>query len=89
MPLVRSQDAGEAFELCTGFLVLHVGAAFCTERVEFGRYFLGEERGDLVDALFFFPHRFFGLVFPLFKHARTGRFFNHAEDLFGAHVEHL
>ena len=88
-PLVCAPDASKALELGASFLVLNKGASLGVECVQLGCYLFGKKSGDLVNALFFLAHHFLGLVFSFLKHARAGSFFDHAEDLFWTHVEHL
>ncbi|KAI3480486.1 hypothetical protein L1887_57332 [Cichorium endivia] len=89
LPLVGLGETREAVEFGGGLLVLEEGSLLLAELVELGRDLLLEQRGDLLDLLIFLGHGLDGFVLAILEHARSGRLFDHGEDLCGLHVEHL
>ena len=83
-PLVCAEDAGKALELSAS-----LGVTLGAECVQLGCYLFDKKSGDFANALLFLAHCILCLVFSFLKRACAGGFFDHAENLFWMHIEHL
>lgn len=100
LPFIRLDEAREAFQLGSRFLVFEVRSLLGTKLLQLGVDLFAKKLSstkriplthifNLFDLLILLCHSLHSLLLPLLKHTRTSRFLHHAEDFRRLHVEHF
>jgi hypothetical protein len=89
-PFICAKITCEALQFGVGLLLLHEGATLGPGCIQLGRYFFGEQRGDLVYTFFFlFPMIFLALALRSSNMRVPAASSTMPKNFFRTHIEHL